>query len=137
MGTGFMAAMGTGVWLQWVLVYGCNGYCFMAAMGTGVWLQWVLLYGCNGYWCMAAMGTGVWLQWVLVYGCNGYWFMAVMGTLVTFLFYSAVVFYVVIIAGGLHWIIVTAHRYTLDSGYYPVYVRNNEVLSSRQSNCMF
>jgi len=39
--------------------------------------------------------------------------MAAMGTLVTFLFYSAVVFYVVIIADSLHWILVTVHRYTL------------------------
>ena len=42
--------------------------------------------------------------------------MAAMGTLVmqtvlvTFLLYSAVVFYVVIIADSLHWILVTAHR---------------------------
>ena len=40
------------------------------------------------------------------------WCMAAMGTLVTFLLYSAVVFYVVIIADSLHWILVTVHRYT-------------------------
>jgi hypothetical protein len=34
---------------------------------------------------------------------------AAMGTLVTFLPYSAVVFYVVIIADNLHWIHVTVH----------------------------
>ena len=53
------------------------------------------------------------------------WCMAAMGTLVTFLLYSVVIFYVVIIADSLHWILVTVHRYTLDSGYFPVYVRNN------------
>ena len=40
------------------------------------------------------------------------WCMAAMGTLVTFLLNSAVVFYVVIIADSLHWILVTMHRYT-------------------------
>jgi len=40
------------------------------------------------------------------------WCMAAMGTLLTFLLYSAVVFYVIIIADGLHWIHVTVHRYT-------------------------
>jgi len=51
--------------------------------------------------------------------------MAAMVTLVTFLLYSAAVFCLVIIADSLHWILVTVHRYTLDSGYFPVYVRNN------------
>jgi len=41
--------------------------------------------------------------------------MAAMGTLVTFLLYSVAVFYVVIIADSLHWILVTAHRYTADA----------------------
>jgi len=31
----------------------------------------------------------------------------------TFLLYSAVVFYVVIIADSFYWILVTVHRYTL------------------------
>ena len=39
------------------------------------------------------------------------WCMATVGTLVTFLLYSAVVFYVVIIADSLHLILVTLHRY--------------------------
>jgi len=39
--------------------------------------------------------------------------MAAMGTLVTFLLYSSVVFYVVIIADSLRWILVTVHRYTM------------------------
>jgi hypothetical protein len=38
------------------------------------------------------------------------WCMATMGTLVTFLLYSAVVFYVVIIADSLHLILVTVHK---------------------------
>jgi len=38
--------------------------------------------------------------------------MAAMGTLVTFLLYSAVVFYIVIIADSRHWILVTVHRCT-------------------------
>jgi len=38
--------------------------------------------------------------------------MAAMDTLVTFLLYSTVVFYVVIIADSLHWMLVTVHRYT-------------------------
>ena len=46
------------------------------------------------------------------------WCMAAMGTLVTFLLYSAVVFYVVVIADSLHWVLATVHRYTAswDSG---------------------
>jgi hypothetical protein len=40
------------------------------------------------------------------------WCMAAMGTVVTSLLYSTVVFYVVIVAGSLHWILVTVHRYT-------------------------
>jgi hypothetical protein len=43
------------------------------------------------------------------------WCMAAMGTLVTFLPYSAVVFYIVIIADSLHWILVTVDRYTHSS----------------------
>jgi hypothetical protein len=39
--------------------------------------------------------------------------MAAGGTLVTSLFYSALVFYVVIIADSLHWILVTVHRYSV------------------------
>jgi hypothetical protein len=44
--------------------------------------------------------------------------MAAMGTLVvatilgTFLLYSAVLFYVLIMADNIHWIIVTVHRYS-------------------------
>jgi len=40
------------------------------------------------------------------------WCVAAMGTLVTFLLYSDVMFYVVIIADSFHWILVTVHRYT-------------------------
>jgi len=40
------------------------------------------------------------------------WCMATVGILVTFLLYSAVVFYVVIIADSLYRILVTVHRYT-------------------------
>jgi hypothetical protein len=40
------------------------------------------------------------------------WCMAAIGTLVTFLLYSGVVFYVVIIADSLHWILVTVHSWT-------------------------
>jgi hypothetical protein len=45
--------------------------------------------------------------------------MAAVGTLVTFLLYSALVFYVVIIADSLRWILVTVYRYTA----FPVTVK--------------
>jgi len=41
-----------------------------------------------------------------------------MGTLVTFFLYSAFVFYVVIIADSLHWILVTVRRYTASRDRY-------------------
>jgi phosphotransferase system IIA component len=39
--------------------------------------------------------------------------MAAVGTLVISLLHSTVVFYVVIIANSLHWILVTVHRYSV------------------------
>jgi len=54
-----------------------------------------------------------WFLSQFVYGCNGY-----SGD---FSLYSAVVFYVVIIADSLHWILVTVHRYTAS--------RDSEIIS--------
>jgi len=69
------------------------------------------------------------------------WCMVAMGILVTFLLYSAVVFYVVIIADSLRWILVTVHRYTasrdLTVPYFTVFYCTQEAAANADSQLFY
>jgi hypothetical protein len=69
------------------------------------------------------------------------WCMAAMGILVTFILYSAVVFYVVIIADSIYWILVPAHRYTasrdLTVPYFIVFYCTPEAAANADSQLFY